>query len=1006
MRLLRISIASLSLVIIVAGVIAVAAWRNQARLVRVVLARIYTETGYNIVPSGVRLAFRSHLVVLLEKPTIYLNGVEVARVDDLRAVVRYHTIFNTNGLPLYKLALDHLRVRIPANLAGVTAHGFPKPDVAVASELKWMLDSISDLALRIEIVDAVLKDVDGTPLIDHLTLTAYRQHRGPGAWPWMVNLEAGWKHAPFDGVGVGAKFRLGVAPGVVSETVASGLLRFRGLEVAPFRGPYGIDASGQVAGSLKFALRHDGELLGNADFSIVKLVLKGKPFTAPIAIGDLLLHAAYKASVARLELKEFTVMQHDATLLTGGGAMDRPYEDTRAATMHVEGVRVALTQASAWMRVLRGIPAPLNDFARRLSSGQIALTESTFKPTAPVRDWSAQTLRENLTARGNLTGAGFDPPADFKLPPIRRVEAAIAYAGGLVTLTQGSAVLGKSTLTGITAEVNLKRAPTLITYKLRGKGALDTGELYPALNGVATSSAPDIAARIAGVSGITAAEIDSSGKIADMKWSTPADYALKFLPRRVELAIKDAPSAVAINGGTLLLRPGAIDINQLTGGLTTARGGSATLNGTIVAAQPNPVFRNFVAEFREFRTETWLPLVLNPRQVSAQGPISGRLTAQSDAKHATVPLITGRLTMGPGELQFGFLRSPFAVQTMSVALDGQGMKIEVPGATLETYPVNLTITMAQFSKPVLRLDASASTLDFEVMRFIRMPWSPKTPGEMFDQPMEGHIAAGRGRFGKLMLSNVNTDFDRMNGEWHVRDLTAKTLDGQLKLNLSGRSGPDNRIHMKGFVDSINASALCRLMGQSSPALTGRLSATADLVGNTDVDFFSSLTGKVSISAVKGTLNRFALVTRVLSFIDLKNWLTARLPDPRLNGIPFDALSATLNGTDGNFRTNDLRLSGPVMEVTARGNVRLSDNTIDMEISLIPFDTMNWLVRHIPIIGKNLAGGSHGLVAAYFQVSGPISNPSVVPKPITSVAEFVAKTLSLPINIIAPNTIKP
>jgi hypothetical protein len=31
---------------------------------------------------------------------------------------------------------------------------------------------------------------------------------------------------------------------------------------------------------------------------------------------------------------------------------------------------------------------------------------------------------------------------------------------------------------------------------------------------------------------------------------------------------------------------------------------------------------------------------------------------------------------------------------------------------------------------------------------------------------------------------------------------------------------------------------------------------------------------------------------------------------------------------------------------------------------------------------------------------------VVPKPITSVAEFVAKTLSIPINVIVPNTIKP
>jgi uncharacterized protein YhdP len=157
---------------------------------------------------------------------------------------------------------------------------------------------------------------------------------------------------------------------------------------------------------------------------------------------------------------------------------------------------------------------------------------------------------------------------------------------------------------------------------------------------------------------------------------------------------------------------------------------------------------------------------------------------------------------------------------------------------------------------------------------------------------------------------------------------------------------------------------------------------------------------------KGTLNRFALVTRILSFIDLKNWLTAKLPDPRIAGIPFDTLTATLNGARGDFNTHDLQLSGPVMEIRARGDVRLSDNTMDMEISLIPFDTVNWLVRKIPIIGTNLSSGSKGLVAAYFHVRGPISSPSVTPKPITSVAEFVAKTLSLPINIIRPNTINP
>jgi len=1006
MRFLRILIIGLCLVIAVAAGTAALAWHNQDRLIGLVLSRIHAETGYKIVPSGARLEFRSRLVVLLESASIDLNGTEVARVQDMRAVIGYHRIFYSNGLPLYELALDHPQVRVPATLAGMTPHGFPKPDIAVVTKLKWMLDSISDVAQRIEIVDAALADVDGAPLVDHVTLTAYRQHRGLGAWPWIVNFDAGWTHVPFDGVVVDGKVRLGVAPGVVSDMAASGLVHFHGLELEPFKGPDGINLAGRLAGSLNFALRHDGELFGDADYNVAQLVLKGKPFTAPIALGNLLLHTAYKASIEQFELKEFALMQHGATVLAGGVAIDRPYDDSRTAAVHVEGVRVALTQVAAWMRLLRFIPAPVNEFAHRLTSGQIALSEARFNSLVAIEDWSAQTLRDSLTVRGNLTGAGFDLPADLKLPPIRRAEAAIMYANGLATLTQGSAALGKSALTGISAEVNVKRAPSLISYKLRSKGILDAGELNLALDGIIGAVEPDLEARIAGVSGTSAIEIDGAGKVAGMKWSAPADYTLRVSPIRVELAIKGAPSAIAVNGGTVQLRPGVVDINQLTAALTMPNGGNATLNGTIVEAQPNPIFRNIVAELREFRAETWLPMLLNPQQVGAQGPVSGRLTAQSDSKHLAVPLITGRFTMGPGELEFGFLRSPIKVQSMTVALDGQGMKVDVPGGELEGYPLELKIAVADFAHPLLRLDVNNNSLDFEVMRFIRMPWSPKTPTEVFDLPIEGHIAANRAHFSKLVMNNVSTDFDRMNGEWHVRNFTAKALDGQLQLDLSGRTGTDNRIHIKAYADSIDAGALCLLMGQSSPALTGRLSATADLGGDTDIDFFASLMGKMSIAAVKGTLNRFALVTRGLSFIDLKNWLTAHLPDPRVTGIPFDNLSATLSGVDGDFHTNDLWLTGPVMEINARGNVRLSDSTIDIVISLIPFDTMNWLVRHIPIIGTNLAGGSHGLIAAYFHVTGPINDPRVVPKPITSVAEFVAKTLSLPINILAPNTIKP
>ena len=80
MRFFRVLIASLLVVVILAGGAAAIAWHNQERLIQLVLSRIHAETGYNIVPAGARLALRSHLVVVLEKPRIYLNGTEVAQV--------------------------------------------------------------------------------------------------------------------------------------------------------------------------------------------------------------------------------------------------------------------------------------------------------------------------------------------------------------------------------------------------------------------------------------------------------------------------------------------------------------------------------------------------------------------------------------------------------------------------------------------------------------------------------------------------------------------------------------------------------------------------------------------------------------------------------------------------------------------------------------------------------------------------------------------------------------
>jgi len=1006
MRFVRKLVASLLVVIIVAGGAAAIVLHNRAGIVRIVLAQINAATGLNIVPAGTHVAFGNHLVVRLVHPRIYLHGVEVARVDDLRAVISYHAIVHSNGLPLYALALDHPIFRVPASLAGVTPAGLPKPDVNAANRLLAALDALSGVTHRVELFNAVLHDVDGAPLIDNLTWVAYREHRRPGHWPWIMSFNAQWHHAPYDGLQLIGQVRLGAEPGTAGEIIAAGRTSFTGFKLARFPGPDAIMATGTIDGRTRFALRQNGELSGTADSTLEQIGLRGRPFTGPIGIGDFSLHTEYSASTERIDLGRISLTRNGVRLADGECIVGQPYDAARTVALRLSGARLALADLSAQLRYFKAVPAWFSDAARRLTAGQLVLDGAAFAPAKPLRDWSAKTLRGALTVHATLSGAAIDSPADLKLPPIHALAASFDYTAGVVAITKGTARLGNSTVAGIDAEADLRGAPASIKYRIRGHGALEAAELYPSADKILSVSAPDLARRLQRVSGTSAVKFAASGRIANLAWSPPDDYLATISPRRIEFEFAGVPGAIVIESGGVSVRPGAIDLAQLLAATDTRGGGSVMLNGTIVPARPTPALRSFVIVAHELRAGTWIPLMVEAKELTVHGAISGRLTADSDLRTGGAPVISGRLTMGPGDLQFGFLRAPLVTRSATLALDGKGMNLELPAATLEGHPVDFKLQLTDFAHPLLHIDAKAAALDFEVLTFIRLPWSPEGTVSFFALPVDGHIEALRANFGKLPMRRVSLDFNRESGQWHVANFVAGALGGKLKFDVSGLSGADNWINIRGHIDEIDAAALCTLAGEKTPALTGQITAAAKLRANTDVDFFNTLEGDIALQVHRGTLNRFALVARIMSFIDLKNWLTAHLPDANATGIPFTSITAGFKGNAGDFTTRDLHLSGPVMHIKATGDVRLSNSTVNMEVSVIPFDTMNWLVEHIPIIGYNLAAGSKGLVAAYFDVRGPISNPSVVPKPITSFAEFVAKTLSIPINVIVPNTIKP
>ena len=590
-------------------------------------------------------------------------------------------------------------------------------------------------------------------------------------------------------------------------------------------------------------------------------------------------------------------------------------------------------------------------------------------------------------------------PDAAALPALSQANAELAYAKGRATLAQGSAVLGGSSFPELSGNADFRSGHRQVRYQLKAAGKLDLDELYPAAMQLSPALAAKAAKHIDRLSGNATVRVTASGSLDTEAPAPPAKYLAKIETSGLNLTAKDLPQPIALIGGSVTLTPSNIELSRVMAAVAKPKvPGAVTVNGNLALDAGRLSLRQIAVEMHQIEIQQWLPLLVDPQDIAARGPLGGTLTIVREPSRSQGIRANGRLTMGAGEVQLGFLRAPIVAQSATLSLDGRGLLLAIIGAKLQGAPLDFSLGVADLDKPVLRIVANAGRLDLEVMKFIRLPWAPSPPAHFFPVPVVGHIEAAHATLERLAMSRVRCDFNReMNGDWNVRNFIATLFDGRAEMEFSGR-GRDDWINVKGRVNGVQVGPLFSLADPTGqPPLSGRLKAKGDLWANSNTDFFNTMAGTVSIEVTDGVLHKFALLSRILGFVDLKTWLSAKVPDPRLNGVPFQTLTADFKGRDGDFYSDDLLLRGPVMNISALGHMRLGDGNVDMQVGMVPFKTVNWLVAKVPLIGGGLS--SDHFVAAYFHVTGPLSNPRVVPQPITSVAYFLTNVLKVPLNII-------
>jgi len=105
-----------------------------------------------------------------------------------------------------------------------------------------------------------------------------------------------------------------------------------------------------------------------------------------------------------------------------------------------------------------------------------------------------------------------------------------------------------------------------------------------------------------------------------------------------------------------------------------------------------------------------------------------------------------------------------------------------------------------------------------------------------------------------------------------------------------------------------------------------------------------------------------------------------------------------------FIVMSLGMGSVFVAVTTAANAGVPGEAAGLAAGLLNASQQVGSALGLAILSAIAITRTNDLLAAYFDVYGPMTNPRVIPKPITSVAAFLTKTLGLPINIIRPHTI--
>lgn len=230
------------------------------------------------------------------------------------------------------------------------------------------------------------------------------------------------------------------------------------------------------------------------------------------------------------------------------------------------------------------------------------------------------------------------------------------------------------------------------------------------------------------------------------------------------------------------------------------------------------------------------------------------------------------------------------------------------------------------------------------------------------------------------LRQVGAALLRTNGVWQSGQIDGRYADGH-RVSLQFGQG-DSRLVLR----SDDLGDTLRLLDVADNVVGGRL--------RVDGQLSQSAGGRVLRAHIDGenyTVARAPVLTRLLALPSLTGLASALSG----SGLPFMSLRGDIDYRGGHIALQRLLAFGESLGITARGTIDTDRDRLDLQGTVAPAYLLNSLVGSLPIVGPLLGGGSQGLLAANFRLSGPTADPQVSVNPLSALAPGILRQIFSP-----------